>query len=127
MKKKRVLCLTAAFIFNSIFVFAQYTNSPQDNNTEEQSGIETRKVADGVSVQVPQGSRMYKTNAFTSIAEPVDAYAARNFVNMDVRLKKLEQENKVLVEELEYLKAKLIIQENNANADKDTPKKTAEQ
>ena len=126
MKKNTVLCLTAIFILNATLALAQYNNSQQDNNTEEQSGIETRRVADGVFLQVPQGSRMYRTNSLTYIAEPVDAYAARNFMDVNIRLKKLEQENKVLVDEIEYLKSKLIIQENSADENKDIPK-TAEE
>ena len=124
MKKNAVICLTTVFIFSATLALAQYNNSQQSNTAEEQSGIENRKVANGVSVQVPQGSRMYKTNSLTYIAEPVDAYAARNFLSMDTRLKKLEQENKVLSDEIEYLKSKLIIQEDNANADKNTSKVT---
>jgi len=126
MKKDAVLYLAVVFVFNSILALAQSDNSQPDTSIAEQSGIENRRVTNGVSVQVPQGSRMYRTNAITYIAEPVDQYAARNFVNIDIRLKKLEQENKVLIDEIEYLKSKLIIRENSADENKDTQKKSEE-
>lgn len=95
-------------IFFAASASAQYTNKENDESGAP-TGMEVRKVNNDVSVLMPKGARMYNRNSTTYVEESADEYAARNVAQMNDRLKKLERENKMLAEEISYLRAQLII------------------
>ncbi|MDD5136226.1 MAG: hypothetical protein PHX20_03195 [Candidatus Omnitrophica bacterium] len=121
MGKKYVLCIILAVIlFNPAFAPAQNGSDQQSYDGTSQPGMETRKVNKDVSIIMPEGGKFYRRNQTTYVQEPPDEYAARKFADVYSRLKKLEEVNKELINEINYLKMKIILQENKA--DKDVPK-----
>lgn len=121
-----MLCVTAAFVFLASAASAQYTNEDNDE-TGVPAGMEVRKVNNDVSVLVPKGARMYNRNRTTYVEESADEYAARNVAQLKDRLKKLEAENRVLVEEIDYLKSQIVIPEKAAAPEKAAEQNTAEE
>ena len=125
MKKIFLFCLAALLIFYSAPAFAQYTNEKQSDQEKEGAslspGMEVRKVNNDVSVLIPEGGKMYNRNRTTYVAERPDEFAARKFIDIDSRIKKLEEENKVLVDEIRYLESKLVMQEKGADKDASKP------
>jgi hypothetical protein len=116
MKKYIALFIVTLAAIASTSAFAQYTEDLQ-NSDEAPPGIEIKKVNNDVSVLVPKGSKMYMRNKSTYVQESADEYAARQFVETNKRLAKLEEENRQLVEEIKYLKSKLTLQENSVEKD----------
>ena len=115
MKKYYILCFITAVLFNSAPAFAQYTNDQKEHDQSAPTGMDVRKVNNDVSVLVPKGGQMHQTNNTTFTMESADEYAARNFENLDSRIKKLEAENRILLDGLNYLESKLILQEKGAD------------
>ena len=111
----------AAFFMIIILTFSSGAALAQNNNDNqgEDSGIEARTVSQGVTVLVPKGGRMYKTNELTSIQESTDEYAARNFASVENRLNKLEKENMEFREEIKNIKAKLNMDNNAPDINKE--------
>jgi len=126
MNKFFVLCVTAAFVILASAASAQYTNKDNDE-VGVPAGMEVRKVNDDVSVLVPKGARMYNRNRTTYVEESADEYAARNVAQLKDRLKKLEAENKVLVEEINYLKSQIVIPEKAAASEKTAEENATEE
>ena len=121
MKKNYIPYITAVILFNSALAFAQSDDSLRDHNQSPPAGMELRKVNNDVSVLAPVGTKFYKTNDTVYVQEGEDEYAARNFTDVNKRLKKLEEENKELVEEIKYLQSKLVVQESNPDKDAAKP------
>ena len=115
MKKKLMFFLTIIFIFNSASVLAQLANDQQGDESGASSGMVERKVNNGVTVLMPKGGRMHKTNATTYVEESSDEYAARNFASIESRLNKLEKENREFREEINNIKSKLSVSGKDAN------------
>lgn len=123
MNRNFFFLVLAVIISHSPPAMAQYTDDQNKNANSAPSGMVMRKVNNDVTVLMPKGARMENRNATTYVEESSDQYAARNFAIVDNRLKKLEEENRVLAEEIRYLKSKLVVPEKAA--DKDV-QKTAE-
>ena len=122
MQKSRVFYLAIAALFNSALVFAQYTDDQkQGDRAAAPTGMEVKRVNNDVAVLVPKGTQMHQTNSTTYTMESADEYAARNFENLDNRIKKLEEENQVLIDGLKYLESKLILQEKGADKNVSKP------
>ena len=121
MRKNYVLYFTAVILFNSAFAFAQYTDDQKQSGQGAPSGMDVRKVNNDVSVLVPKGGQMHQTNNTTFTLESSDEYAARNFASLDTRVKKLEEENRALIEEIKYLESKLVLQEKGTDKDAAKP------
>ena len=111
MQKYTVFFIMIILAFSSGAALAQNNN----DNQGEDSGIEARTVSQGVTVLMPKGGRMYKTNELTSVQESTDEYAARNFASVENRLNKLEKENREFREEIRNIESKLNM-DNNAPA-----------
>lgn len=120
MNAVKIAFLAGAIIFSTILASAYDTDGMDDASSPE-SGMEVRKVGEGVNVLLPQGARMQRRNNSTSVEESSDQYAARNFTRINERLKKLEDENKILVEEIKYLRSKLTLVEKSADNDTVNP------
>ena len=125
MKKIFLFCLAAVFIFYSAPAFAQYTNDQQNDQQKEDTsippGMEVRKVNNDVSILIPKGGKMYNRNATTYVAERPDEFTARKLIDVDNRITKLEEEDRALVDEIRYLKSRLVIQEKGADKDASKP------
>ena len=109
-----VFFLMIIFVFGPGPVLAQYSNDKQGDESDAPSGMEARKVNGGVTVLMPKGGRMQRTNEITYVQESTDEYAARNFASVESRLDKLEKENRELQEDVKNMKSKLSSAENNA-------------
>ena len=114
MQKYSVFFIMIILAFNSMPAFAQYANDQQGDESDASSGMETRKVSDGVSVLMPKGGRMHRTNELTYVQESTDEYAARNFASVENRLNKLEKENRDLREEINNIKSQLSVTKKSA-------------
>ena len=110
MKNYLVFFVLLILAFNSEPVLAQNNNDSQ----EVEPGIEARKVADNITVLMPKGGRMHKTNDITYIQEGTDEYAARNFASVENRLDRLEKDNGEFREEIKNIKSRLSSSEKNA-------------
>jgi hypothetical protein len=117
MKKGRLIYVTMSIFFGSTLAFAQYNDNQQGNDQASPPGMETKKVGNEVSVLMPTGTKMHQLNKSTYVQESADEYAARQFLGIENRLNKLEQENRALVEEVRYLRSKLILQEKSTEED----------
>ncbi len=117
MKKNYILYLAVAALFNPALLYAQYTDDHRPDEPGAPPGMETRKVHNDVTVLMPQDGKMYERNKSTFVEESSDEYSSRRFLGIDNRLKKLEEENAALAEEIKYLKSKLTIQGNGADKD----------
>lgn len=102
MKNYSALFLMIIFAFNSGPLLAQNNGDQQS----EESGIEARKVSENITVLMPKGGRVHKTNDLTYIQESTDEYAARNFASVENRLDKLEKDNRELRGEVNDMKSK---------------------
>ncbi|MDD3904936.1 MAG: hypothetical protein PHS46_00205 [Candidatus Omnitrophica bacterium] len=120
MNAVKIAFLAGAIIFSTILASAYDTDGMDDASSPE-SGMEVRKVGEGVNVLLPQGARMQRRNNSTSVEESSDQYAARNFTRINERLKNLEDENKILTEEIKYLRSKLTLVEKSADNDTVNP------
>ncbi|MFA6321235.1 MAG: hypothetical protein WCY36_05185 [Candidatus Omnitrophota bacterium] len=121
MNRPHLLCLIIISVFFTSAASAQYTNKDNDESGAP-AGMEVRKVNNDVSVLVPKGARMYKSNSTTYVEESADEYAARNAAEMKVRLKKLEMENRALADEINYLRSQLpVAPQKNVSEDVQTP------
>lgn len=108
MKKRIALFILVIFVLNSAPAFAQNTNGQQQSDQPDaSSGMEARKVNNTVTVLVPKGAKMHRTNETTYVEESSDEYAARNFTSVEGRLNKLERENKEFREDIKKIKLKL--------------------
>lgn len=117
MKKNLIFYIIVGLLFNPAVLSAQYNDNRDVDNTTPPEGMEMKKVTGGVSVLTPEGGKFRKTNALTYIEEGPEEYSARNFGDVDRRLKKLEEQNRILAEEIRYLKSKLTFQEESADKD----------
>ncbi|MFA5143886.1 MAG: hypothetical protein WC522_06970 [Candidatus Omnitrophota bacterium] len=117
MEKNCILYITVLAIFSSAPLIAQSNNFPQGDDEMNQPGMETRKINNDVTLLIPEGGRMHRRNETTYVAEGPEEYAARKFEDVYGRLKKLENENKELAEQIRYLKSKLILPEKSPDKD----------
>ena len=115
MQKQIIFFIMLIVLFGLGQVFAQYNNDNQSSESSAPSGMESRKVNNGVTVLMPKGGRMHKTNEITYVEESSDEYAARNFASVESRLDKLEKDNRELREEINNIRASLSSAEKNAN------------
>jgi len=99
---KRIFLIFLSVTFISIYAFA-----------ENESGMENKTIAEGVSVLAPKGSKMHQTNKTTYIMEGSDEYAARNFVSVDKRLDRLDKKIDELKDELKEMKLQLADKEKS--------------
>ena len=115
MQKFIVFFVITILAFISMPLFAQYTNDKQGDGSDAPSGMVAKKVNNDVTVLMPKGGRMHKTNATTYVEESSDEYAARNFASIESRLNKLEKENREFREEINNIKSKLSVSGKDAN------------
>ena len=113
MKKFIVFFVMIILAFGPMPLFAQYTNG-QGDESGAPTGMVVKKVNKDVTVLMPKGGRMHKTNETTYVEESADEYAARNFASVENRLNRLEKENRDLKQEVDDMKSKLSSAENNA-------------
>jgi len=106
-------------LFSAAPVLAQYDDNRQAADEAEQSGIETKTVASGVSVMMPKGGRMHKRNDTTYVMESADEYAARKFVGVEDRIAKLEKADEELRSEIDAMKSRLAEMEKAAGRNAD--------
>ena len=63
-------------------------------------GMEAKKINSDVTVLMPKGAKMHRRNETTFILESAEEYSARKFVEVDARLRALEEENTTVKKEI---------------------------
>ena len=115
---KRYVILSAA-LAAGVMLWASMAFAEDDNGQNQsggvaiQPGMEAKKVTNDVTVLVPKGGKVFKTNQGTYVLESPEEYAARKFEGVYKRLDALEEENRSLKKELARIRARI-----------DEPKKT---
>ena len=115
--QRHIVFLMVIFTFSSAPVFAQSSN--QGDQSDEPSGLEARKVSEGVTVLMPKGGRMHRTNETTYVQESTDEYAARNFASVEKRLDNLEKDNIELKKKVDDINSKPSPDKNVLDTDKE--------
>ena len=80
-------------------------------------GMEQKKVGD-VRVLVPEGGKIFKAGD-ALVVESSGEYAARKFLSIESRFKKIEEEQKVFKKEIEHLKEAIYRIERKSSVSKE--------